>query len=705
MSIIQQIREKYAAVGFGAIALSLIAFILMDAGKRGSGGNVSVNDALGEVNGVNISYGQFMDKAKQTERMYEQNNRVVDENTRQQIYSESWRSMIEDELMRQEQEKLGLMVTDKEFNDLLYGKNPPDDLKRAFTDPKTGQYDVAMAKQQFAQMKKTKGEQRDQVETFFAAVIENRLKQKYFGLLQNSAFVPKWMAQKTIADNNAIASFSYVTVPYSTIVDSTVKISDDQVNAYVQAHKTEFKQDENTRSIAYVGFSFLPSAADSAAALESINRLKVEFQASTDAGIFVTRNNSSLPFFDGYNSKSKIQIPQKDSIIGAGKGNVYGPYYDGNSVVISKVVDEKTLPDSVKARHILIGIIDPATQQPKLDDSTARKKADSLMSVIKAGGSFEMLALQYSDDEGSKIQGGDLGYFAGGKMVKEFNDYCFEHKTGEMAVVRTQFGYHIIQVTDQKNFSPAFKIAYMAKTIEPSQETINDAQSKANIFYGNSRNLKAFDENVTKNGYNKLVAADIKESDYQVSGLGVNRKIVRDIFEKEPGTVLEPEEYNDQFVVMAVTSSDKAGVVSAVKARPTVETILRNQEKAKLINQKIGKPASLQALAQAQSVAVQRADSVSFVSPILPGAGFEPKVGGYAMNKAALNKVSPAISGNSGVYVIQPDMIAARVDAGATLEDMQRNLASQQKSSAMYSSTQAMRSAAKIKDKRSKFPI
>src|SRR5215216_3188446 len=137
MSIIQQIREKYAAVGFGAIALSLIAFILMDAGKRGSGGNVTAGDAIGEVNGVNISYGQFMDKAKQAERMYEQRGQVIDESTRQQIYTENWRSMVEDELMNQERSKLGLMVTDKEFNDLLYGQNAPEDLKRAFTDPKT----------------------------------------------------------------------------------------------------------------------------------------------------------------------------------------------------------------------------------------------------------------------------------------------------------------------------------------------------------------------------------------------------------------------------------------------------------------------------------------------------------------------------------------------------------------------------------------
>lgn len=703
MSIIQQIRDKYAAVGFGAIALSLIAFILMDAGKRGHGSSVSANDELGEVNGASISYGAFMERAKQTERMYEMNNRVVDENARQQIYSDSWRAMVEDELMSQEQEKLGLQVTDKEFSDILYGKNPPEDLKRAFTDPKTGVYDVAMAKQQFAQMRKSKGEQRDQVETFFAALIENRIRQKYFGLLQNSSYVPKWMAEKTIADNNAISSFSYVAVPYSSIVDSTIKITDEQVNAYVNEHKSQFKQDENSRDIAYVSFSFSPSGADSTATLESVASLKQDFLAATDPGAFVTRNSSTMSFYDGYNSKAKIQMPLKDSIIGAGLNAVYGPYMDGNSYVLSRVVDVKTLPDSVKARHILIGLVDPATQQPKMADSTAKKRADSILTAINGGANFELLAAQYSDDEGSKIKGGDLGYFSSGMMVKEFNDYCFDHKTGDKGVVRTQFGYHIIQITDQKDFAPSYKIAYLSRAVEPSQETINDAQSRANIFYGNSRNVKAFEENIKKENLNKQVAADVKENDYQLSALGVNRKVVREIFEKDPGEVLEPEEFGDQFVVIAITGAAKAGVVSAAKARPSVETTLRNQEKAKQISAKIGKPASLEAIAQSQGSSVLHADSISFASPMIPGTGFEPKVGGYALNKTNLNKLSPVIPGNGGVFVIKPESIGAKADAGTNVEELQATLANQQRGASSYTSIQALRNAAKITDKRSKF--
>jgi peptidyl-prolyl cis-trans isomerase D len=704
MSIIQQIREKYAAVGFGAIALSLIAFILMDANKQGSGSQVTASDAIGEINGTKISYGEFTEKSKQMEQMYEMNNRVVDENTRQQIYSQTWNSMVENELFRQELEKLGLKVTAKEFNDILFGKNPPDFLKQEFTDKTTGEFNAAAARQAISELKKAKNNpNKDVVENFYMLpLLESSLKKKYDAMLQNSMYVPKWMAEKSIADNNAIASFSYVTVPFSSIVDSTVKVSDDMVKAYIQEHKKEFEQKEPTRNISYVTFGFSPSADDTSNALSAVEGLKDEFAAAPDAGAFVTRNASTLPFYDGYNSRSKIQIAQKDSIIATGVGNVYGPYLDGNSYVLSRVVDIKTLPDSAKVRHILIGLNDEQGQ-PKRTDSAAQKLADSLLAVVKGGADWQMLAFLYSDDAGSKEKAGVYDYFPPGQMVKEFNDFAFEKSKGEKGVVKTQFGYHVIEVMDQKDFSPSYKIAYLARTIEASQETINDAQSRANIFYGNSQSVKAFDANVAKENLTKLVAEDIKATDFQVTGLGVNRKVVRDIFEKDPGEVLEPEEFDNQFVVIAVTGAADEGLVSVAKARPQVEGIIRNKEKAKIITAKIGKPASLEAVAQAQATTVQQADSISFASPVLPNVGYELKAGGYAFNKSAIGKLSPVIAGTNGVFVIKPETIAARADAGSNVEEIQKNMVNQQKSTIMYGSTQALRNAAKIEDKRAKF--
>lgn len=704
MSIIQQIREKYAAVGIGFIALSLIGFILMDSSKNNSGG-IDPQDAIGEVNGRSFSYSEFLTRSKSIENMQAMNGRNVDEELRQQINGEVWRQMVERTLLEEECAKLGLVVTNKEFNDLLFGDNPPQWLSQQFTDPNTGKFDVVAAKQAINEMKKNrKGGNTDMLEQFYLdPMLQSTLSSKYYALQRNSAYVPKFLAEKTMAENAASVSFSYVTMPYASLPDSGFTVTDEMISKYVAAHKTEFKQEENMRSIAYVSFPFNPSKVDSANVLDDILKLKPEFAATANPGEFVSRNGSIIGFADEYFSKERIQIPQKDSIIGAGVGNVYGPYIDGNSFVLSRVVDVKTRPDSVKARHILISTIDMQTQQPIMSDSVAKKRIDSIQAVIKAGGNFAELATALSTDQGSAAKGGDLGYFASGTMVKEFNDFCFDKPKGSSGVVKTQFGYHLIEITDQKNFVPAYKIAYLAKPIDASIETVNDAMNAANQFSGNSRTVKAFDDNVVKQGLNKLLAPDIRENEYNIMGLGVNRSLVREIFEAEVGAVLDPVEMKGQYIVVAVTGAEKSGLMSAAKARPMVEPVLKNELKAKQIISKLGTITTLEALAAANNTSVQNVDSVMFVSPMIGGVGFEPKVAGYAFAKANLNKVSKPVSGNTGVFVLQTRQVGATQSVSGSLSDTRANLLNQAKNVAVGSSMQALKEKATIKDKRSKF--
>lgn len=706
MSIIQSIRDKAAPVTIGVIAISLIGFILMDAGRSNMGGGVSPTDAVAEINGVDMSWEAFQKQVKLNEQLYEMNGRTVDENTRQQIYTDTWRNLVDEELLRQEYSKLGIDVSDKEFNDMLFGKNPPDWLKQQFTNATTGEFDLVAAKQAINELKKNKANtNRDLVNNIYLdPMIDGTKRSKYFSLIQNSAYVPKWMAEKTITDNSLAANISYVMAPYSAVADSAVKVTDAQINEYVKAHAAEYKMEENSRSIAYVSFGFLPSASDSADILQSLQSLKSDFETAADPGAFATRSGSSLPYFDGYNSKARIQIPAKDSIIGAGLGKVYGPYLDGGSYVMSRVVDVKVLPDSVRAKHILVGTYDPRTQQQTLADDVAKKRIDSIEALIKGGASFEALAMTLSDDEGSKMLGGDVGYFSTGKMVKEFNDFCFDKKVGDMGVVKTSFGYHLIKVTDQKDFAQAYKIAYLAKPIEASQTTINDAQLKANTFASNSRDLKSFDANVSKGNLAKLVAQEIKETDYQIGALGVNRQLVKEIFTNDVGEVIaDPVELNDQFVVVAITAEEKKGLPSAAKVRPMVESIVRNDLKAKMLAEKIKGATTLDAVAQKLGTQVQVADSVTFMSPLIGGAGYELKAGGFGFNKSSLNKMSGPIAGSAGLFIVQPLTIFAKPDPTASVEETMKTISNQQRGNLLYSSMDALKKSASITDKRSKF--
>lgn len=704
MSIIQTIRDKAAPVTIGVIAISLIGFILMDAGRSGLGGGVSPKDAVVSVNGVDLSWEAFQQKVKLNEEIQQMQGNVVDENTRQQIYTETYNTIITDELLNQEYAKLGIDVSDKEFNDMLFGKNPPQWLTQQFTNDK-GEFDVAAARQAINELKKNKANtNRDMVNNLYLnPMIEGTKRNKYAALLQNSSYVPKWMAEKTVADNSQMANMSYVVAPFSSVSDSAVKVSDADIMAYAKAHASEYETEEGSRSIAYVSFDASPSTQDTADVYNSLVALKGEFEQTTDAGAFVARNASTLPYFDGYNSKNRIQIAQKDSIIGAGIGKVYGPYLDVQSYVLSKVVDMKVLPDSVKARHILIGTVDPRTQQPTNDPVVAKKKADSLLAAIKGGADFTMLALMNSDDEGSKIKGGDLGYFANGAMVKEFNDFCFNKAKGAMDIVQTQFGYHIIQVTDQKDFNPAYKIAYLAKNIDASQTTINEAQLKANAFLSKSKDLKSFEATLSADKLTKKIAQDIKAADYQVGMLGVNRELVREIYKADVGDVLpEPFELNNQFLAIAITGEEPKGLPSVAKLRPMIESIVRNELKGKMLAAKLAGVTTLEAAAQKLNVPVLRADSVSFVSPLLGGSGYELKAGGFGFNKNNIGKISAPIIGGSGVFVVKPEAQFAQ-PVTTSVDEMMQTLMSQQKGALLYGSMEALRKTASVTDNRTKF--
>ena len=371
----------------------------------------------------------------------------------------------------------------------------------------------------------------------------NRKMEKYNSLLSNGTYYAKWYIEKQNAANGLVANISYVAIPYASISDSAAKVTDEEIKEYIEDHKKQFEQKVETRAISYVTFNAAASAADSAATLQQVEQLKPGFETTADVQSFLTQNGSALEFYDGYLSGDKIQIAVKDSIFALPNGGVYGPYLDGGHYVLAKKLDQKVLPDSATVRHILVQTYNPQTQQVLRDDNSAKQRIDSIHAAIKAGADFAMLAQQLSDDGGSKDKGGVYDYFPQGQMVKAFNDFVFEKPVGSVDVVKTEFGYHLIEILGQKGSSMSYKIAYMAKDILPSTETDNQANNAANMFAGDSRNLKEFNENFDKNlkgkGQNKLVAENIAEMDFNVSGVGASRELVRAIYEADEGDVLK----------------------------------------------------------------------------------------------------------------------------------------------------------------------
>jgi peptidyl-prolyl cis-trans isomerase D len=701
MSIIQSIRDKAAWLVFGVIALSLLGFLLMDAfvGRGSRGGLFGGNETtIGKVNGEAIDYIDFQKRAKMMEDQYAAQGYPMNEMMRQNLTEQLWNQTIEETVLREEAAKLGLSVTPKELEDILFGANPPQDLAQQFTNAQ-GVYDANAARAAIAELRKQKNNPNAEnfENVYLPELMKSRLREKYMSLLANTLYYPKWMLEKMNNDNSQLAAISYVNAPYAAISDSSIKVTDEDINAYVSKHKEDFKQ-EKTRGISYVIFNAAPTAADTAATAASLLALKNEFVSTNDAAAFVVRNGSGMNYYDGYTLKNKMAMQQADSIRSLADGAVYGPYLDGNAYVMAKMVGRRNMPDSAKVRHILIG-----TQSAP--DSIGKKRIDSIAAAIQGGASFAELCARYSDDQGSKTNGGEytFGSTQFGTLAREFAEVSFYGATGDKKVVKTDFGYHYIEVLNQQNFEPAYKVAYMSKPILPSTETENNASGLANQFAGESRTAKAFDENAKKKNYNKLIAADIRATDAMIPGLGSSRPLVRWVYENKVGSVSEPFNVDDKFVVAAVTEVNEEGTMSAAKARPTVEFLVRNQKKAAEIKKKIGTASTLEAISAAVGQPIFNADSVSFASPFIPNAGQEGKVVGASFNKANQGKVSAPISGNSGVFVIRVNNVTAQPNAGANVQVQQEQLFQQARNQAGFRSMEGLRKSAKVDDKRGKF--
>ena len=708
MQIIQGIRDKGAAIVIVVISLSLIGFILMDA-KQGGNNYNAASGSIGNVNGTGIDKDEFTKKTANLQTQEEQQSQQKATPARTtQIREQVWNQIVAERIFYAEAAKLGIEFTSKELDNLLKSDNPSNPLMqdRSMIDPETGKLDMAKVGQALANIKKMTGEKWDMVNS---QIIEPQkltsVSTKYFALLNASAYYPAWMEEKDAKEAKSFATISYVQIPYQEVSDSSIKVTDAEVETYVKKHKDLFKQ-EAGRMISYVAFSQLPSAADSAKTTAVVEGLKNEFANETNVKTFLARNASAIDFDTNYLPKSKIQSSYLDSITKLPAGSVYGPYVDNKNYVVAKILGSKMMPDSVNAKHILIATVNSQTGEPLLEDSIAKKRADSIYNAINGGANFALLAMQYSAD-GSKDKGGDLGTFGYGAMVPEFNKFSFEKPVGSRGVVRTQFGYHIIEVVNQKGLSPAYKIGFLAKEIYASEETINKASNDA-IKLSAEKDPKKLEAYVQKNGLQKItVPTLIKENDGQIGQMQDARQLVRWVFEAKKGDVSDPMPVGDQFVVAILDKVYEEGTQDAETAKPMAENAIREEKKGEQITKALGTNATLESAAAkyAKQVLIAGADSsITFKSQIINAIGNEPKLIGAIFNKANLNKVAAPIAGKAGVYVFKTNSIAEKA---ADLSEDKVQLRMQQttalRNQAVTNWFEGLKKKATIKDERSKF--
>ena len=708
MSIIQTIREKGAKISVVLIALALLGFILTDyvAGKnRGQGGGGSNN--IGSVNGTKISLEDFQKDVDGAEAMMKQQGYPQGANLTQQAVQQAWEQAVNRIVLTAEFDKLGMQVSKKELGDILYGPNAPEDLKKQFADEATGQYNPVKAKQAIDQMlkdKKTPAAQKDQFNNYISQLEQQRKSEKYNSMLTNSSNTPRWFVEKQNADNSQLAKISIVKEVYSSIPDSSVKIEDKEVAAYINKHKDDFKQEES-RSIYYVPFSAAPNAADSTEAINKLLTIKPEFDSTKDIELFL-QSQGSGSYYNGYINGKAIQIAAKDSIFRTAVGSSYGPYLDGPTYVLAKMMGVRQMPDTVKLRHILVATTQRDPQSGQMmqvrDTASAKKLIDSIQTAIRTGSNFDSVCAKLSDD-GTKDKGGVYENVYSGQMVAPFNDFIFLNPVGSKGVVKTEFGYHYVEVLSQKGGGAAYKIAYLPTDIVSSQETDNTALNKANQFAGDSRDPKSFDETYEKTikpqGIVKGIGLSIGPNDPGVQGMS-SRALVKIIYNAKKGEVLKPEKIGNDYVVAVVTEVLSEGTKSVASARLSVEPLLRNQKKAEMLKKKIGKISTLEAAASVLGKPIETIDSIRMSLKTTSALGYEPKVTGAAFNPSNKGKVVPEVlDGINGVYVVRVESVSATPITDGNVAEQRKALYQEARQSAT-NPLGALRNAATIKDKR-----
>ena len=702
MSIIQDIRDKYAKLTVVLVALALLGFILTDyfAGKSRMGGKIA--NTIGSVNGRSITFDEFNPKVAQVEENLKAQGYPQTSALTQQALDQAWNQEIGQQLLKGELEELGIEVGKKELGDVLYGPNAPQDLQNQFRDPKTGLFNPALAKQNIDQaLKSGTPEQKTSIANYIDALVNMRMADKYLSLFSNSTNFPRWMVEKQSAENSQLARISLVREMYTSIPDSAVKVTDDEIKEFINKHKSQFKQQES-RSIQYVAFSAAPSSKDSAATYSELLNQKERFRGATNLEEFLA--GEGVQYYNGYINGKAIQQQKKDSIFRTPVGEIYGPYLDANSYVMARMVGTTNMPDTVSVRHILI-----STQNR--DSATAYNLCDSLQKAIAAGSSFDSLAAKFSDDGGSKEKGGKYENVPSGQMVAPFNDFIFLRPTGSKGIVKTDFGFHYIEILSQKGSGTGYKVAYLPREIIVSQETDNAALNKANEFAGDCKDLKSFEENYNKKlkqqGLVKNTATDITPVAYEVRGVGLSRSFVRAIYDAKKGEVLKPERIDNNYIVAVVSDIFEEGTAGVETARPSVDPILRNKKKAELLRTRVGKVTTLEAAATALGgKPIETADSVRINGSLSGTFGYEPRVTGAAFNPANSGKVVPeVIEGLSGVFVVRVDSLTTTpvMDGDVNTQRQTRYQQTKQAYSNQYSPNNpisVLRNTATIKDKR-----
>jgi peptidyl-prolyl cis-trans isomerase D len=656
MAVLNKIRQQSIFL-IVIIAMALFAFVFMDVIEGGGFSSNKEQNTIATINGNDISRTDFINKVENALRNMGANA------TNLQAANVVWNNELRAVLIREQIESLGLQISDDQLTSLLaqnLSGNP------TFSN-QAGMFDPFMLQEYLADVKVNAPEQYRQFIEFEKTISQTALEQTYYNMIRAGVTATSFEGRKEYKLENDKVDIEFIQIPYSNIPDDEIQVTEKDIADYIKRHAERYQADAAV-DIQYVLFEERASSADEAEIEAEINAL-LEPQVSYNS---ITQTNDTLPSFrevtdyatfvaqhsDGqFNDRwfFKYQLPEDiaDDLFSLSKGEIHGPYRTEGRFNLSKVIDVRQMADSAQAKHILIswdglqsaGSISRTKEQ-------AKSLADSLLSVVRRDNAkFANLAVEFSDDPSSAENQGDLGYLQPGATIEEFDEFLFNNRTGDKAVIETEFGFHVISIEDQKNEQKAIKVVNIIKNIEPSEETLNQTFVKATRFESNASSSD-FVAAAKEEMLDVRPVRRIGELEESIPGIGNNRSIVNWAFERRTkvGDIRRFNVRNGYAIVQVTAKSDK-GLMPVSEVSSVVTPIVRNEKKAKRIMESVTGN-TLEEVASQQDTQIKRANALNRKLTTIPDAGNEPKVVGTAFGLAE-GQTSGLIEGRNGVYMVR----------------------------------------------------
>ncbi|KAA3440377.1 peptidylprolyl isomerase [Rufibacter hautae] len=700
MALINKIREK-SGFAIGAIAIGLLIFIVLGDLLGPNSRLFGNNTAVGEVAGHEVSVQEFEAMFEEAKNNYaNQYGRQPSEAELSSLREQTWNQLVFKYAFEDEFEKVGIGVSADEQVDMVQGRNVHPALKQMFTDPKTGQFSVEQVKQTLRNLGSMPPEQQAAWRKYEQDLATDRLRNKYYNLFTVSNYVTTEEAKRFNAEQNTKASITSLFVPYFSIADSTIKVTDDQLSEYLNKNKKKFEVEEG-RSITYVTVPVSASKEDSTDYSKETSELAARFATTENDSLFV-KAESETPFNPAYVAAN--ELPEELKTQALEKGKLYGPFAQNGSFSLYKIMDVKEGGQaSVRASHILIKP-DNTTPEAK---AAAKAKAQGILNQIKGGANFAALAAQHGTD-GTASQGGDLGWFTEGRMVPAFEKAVFAAPGVGLLpnLVETDYGYHIVKITEPKT-TKTYQVAQVTRALTPSDNSRELAFSRAGAIAASSTNLESFNKTIAnEKGLSKVEAKNINASDRSINNLQNARELVRWAFSEDTkeGSVSPVITMDDQYVVAVLTGKREKGTAKVADVRDELTAAVRNELKGQKIKEKLASASgSLDQIAAkyGPDALVRPANDVTLGAATIPGLGLEPVAVGKTFGLKPGQRSAP-IDGEGGIVIVQLNSLtpATPVADVASVKQQLQGTRAGRVQSALY---EAVRKNAKIEDNRVRF--